>query len=179
MNLYCGCLLYCYLFCLFLFYPILIRLSILCHFNSGELDSQSRIRFPPGDDVLIWQFCLLLLKYHHKFSLNILKRKGSSISQCFICCCPERNVSRWFSSATLHSDDHHRVVGTCCKQINRYKCVFLNLIDNFWRFLEDTHACVFVIFLVWLRDSRLVLEKLSLMMFPDDTLKYYHVSTKT
>ena len=60
-------------FFLFLFYPILSHLSTLCHSNSGEVDSQSWIRVPPGGGILIFQFYLLLLKYHHKLSLRHTK----------------------------------------------------------------------------------------------------------
>ena len=84
MNLYFGCLLCCYLFCLFLFYPIFIHLYTLCHFGSGEVDSWSQIRFPPSGGVFIFQFCLILLKYHHKLYLHILKRDDSSLSHCVI-----------------------------------------------------------------------------------------------
>ena len=37
MNLSCGCLLCCYIFRLFRFFPICIHLSTLCYFNSGEV----------------------------------------------------------------------------------------------------------------------------------------------
>ena len=60
MNLSCGCLLCCYLFCLFHLSPIRSHLSTLCHFNSGEVYSGSWIRVPPGGGVLIFQFYLLL-----------------------------------------------------------------------------------------------------------------------
>ena len=45
--------------------------------------------------------------------------------------------------------------------------------------MEATHSCVFVIMLVGLRESRRVLVKLSLMMLLADTVKAYHVSTRT
>ena len=45
MNLSFWCLLFCYLFCLFHFSPTRSHLYILFHFNSGEIDSQSWIRF--------------------------------------------------------------------------------------------------------------------------------------
>ena len=62
MNLSCGCLLCCYLFSLFLFYPILFHLYKLCQFNSGEVDPLIRIIVPPGGGVLIFQFYFLLIK---------------------------------------------------------------------------------------------------------------------
>ena len=45
--------------------------------------------------------------------------------------------------------------------------------------MEGTHACVFVIMLGGLRESRRVLAKLSLMIFPADTVKVSHVLTRT
>ena len=44
---------------------------------------------------------------------------------------------------------------------------------------EATIACVFFIVLGGLRGSRRVLEKLSTMMLPDDTLKAYNASNRT
>ena len=131
MNLSCGCLLFWYLFCLFHFSPIRSHLSTLCHFDSGKIDSWSWIRVPPGVGILIFQFYLLLLKYHHSLSLHLLKREDSSLSQCIIRCRPEKNISRWSLSTNLCSDDHHRVVGPCHLQLNKWKCVFCNLIDEF------------------------------------------------
>ena len=142
MNLFCGCLIWCYLFRLFYCSPIHIHLSILCHFNSGELDSWSWIRVPPSVGVLICHFYLLLLQYNHSFSLHLLKREDSSLSHCVIWCCPEKNVSGWLLSTTLHLDDHHRVVGTCHLQLNRCKCVLCNLIDTFWRCLDGCYTCL-------------------------------------
>ena len=49
--------------------------------------------------------------------------------------------------------------------------------EEVWK--EATHACVFFIMLGVLRGGRLVLSKLSLIMFPDDTMKDSHVSTRT
>ena len=69
MNLYCGCLCCCYLFHLFLFSPIRSHLYTLCHFNSGEVDSRSLIKVPPGGGILIFHFYLLMLKYYHIFSI--------------------------------------------------------------------------------------------------------------
>ena len=86
MNLYCNCLLCCYLFRLFHFSPIRSQLSTLCHFNSGEENSRSWIRVPPGVGVLICQFYLLLLKYHRSFSLHLPKREDSPLSHCVIRC---------------------------------------------------------------------------------------------
>ena len=45
--------------------------------------------------------------------------------------------------------------------------------------VEATHACVFVIVLGGIRGARWVLAKLFLMMFPADTVKASHVSTRT
>ena len=45
--------------------------------------------------------------------------------------------------------------------------------------MEAAHAWLFVVNLVGLRGDSFVLENLSLMMFPDDTLKASHASTKT
>ena len=55
--------------------------------------------------------------------------------------------------------------------------ILLMTFECFWK--EDTHACVFVIVLGGLRGSRQVLAKMSLMILPDDTVKAYHVSTRT
>ena len=144
MNLYCGCLLWCYLFSLFLFSTIRSHLSILCHFNSGKVDSRSLTMVPPGFCVLVCQFYLLLIKYHHSFSLHLLKRGDSSLSHCVICSRPEKNVSWWLPSTTLLLEDHQMVFGPCRKKLNRYKCVFWNLIDAFWRFLWRLHMPVYL-----------------------------------
>ena len=44
---------------------------------------------------------------------------------------------------------------------------------------KDTHDFVFVIILGGLRGSRLIIAELYLMMLPDNTVKAYHVSTRT
>ena len=49
--------------------------------------------------------------------------------------------------------------------------------EDVW--IEDTYACVFVIILGGQRGGRRVLEKLSLMMFPADTVNDSHVSNRT
>ena len=131
MNPSCGCLLCCYIFRLFLFSPILSHLYTLCHFNSGEVYSRSRIRVPPGGGVLVYQFYFTVLKYHHKLFLHLLKRGGSLLSHRVIRSLPGKNVSGWLSSTTLCLDDHHKVVGPCHLQFIRCECVFCNLIDAF------------------------------------------------
>ena len=90
MNLSRGCLLCCDLFRLLRFSSIFIHLSTLCHFNSSEVDSWSWIRFPPSFGVLVCQFYLPLLRYNHSFSLHLLKREDSSLSQCVIRCRQEK-----------------------------------------------------------------------------------------
>ena len=142
MNLSCGYLLCCYLFCLFLFSPILIHLSILCQFNIGEVYSWYWIRFTPGGCVLIFQFYLIVLKYHHKFCLRLLKREYSSLSHFLIRSRPDNNVSGWLFNTTLHLDDQCMVVGPYYNQLNRCKCVFCNIIDAFWRCLDGGCTCL-------------------------------------
>ena len=66
------------------FSTIISHLSTLSHFNSSEVDSRSRIRIHPGGGDLIFQFYLLLIKYHHSLSLHLLKREGSLLSRCVI-----------------------------------------------------------------------------------------------
>ena len=149
MNLYFGYLLCCYLFCLFLFSPIFIHLYTLCHFDIGEVDSWSQIRFPPSGGVLICQFCLILLKYHHKLYLHILKRDDSSLLHCVIRWRPEKIFSRWLLITTLCSDDQNKVVGPCRKQLNGYKCVFWNLIDAFCRCLDGGYTCLWIFSSCW------------------------------
>ena len=68
-----GCILCCLLFCLFLFSTIFIHQPALHHFSSGEVDSRTRIRVLPGSQIIL-QSHLLLLQYHHIFSLNFLNR---------------------------------------------------------------------------------------------------------
>ena len=55
--------------------------------------------------------------------------------------------------------------------------ILLMTFEDYW--MEATHACVFVTMLGGMKGSRRVLAKLSLMMFPDDTVKDLHVSTRT
>ena len=141
MNISCGCLLFYYLFRLFQLSPIHIHLSTLCHFNRGGVYPRCWIRFPPGAGVLIFQFYFPLLKYHHSFSLHLLKRENSSLSHCVIRCRPKKNVSWWLLSTALILDDHHRVIGPYHLQLNRCKCVFFNLIDYFWRGLDGGYTC--------------------------------------
>ena len=145
MNLSCGCFLWCCLFGLLLFSLILIHLSILCHFNSCEVDYWSRIRSFPGVGVLVCQFYLIFLKFHHKFYINLLQREGSFISHHVIHWRPDKNVYGRFSSTTFWLENHHRVVGPCSNQLNRCKCVLWNLIDYFWRFLDGgyTRLCIY------------------------------------
>ena len=114
----------------------------LCDFSSGELDPRCWIMVAPGVGVLIFQFYLLLLIYHHSFSLHLLKREESSLLYCVIHCRPEKNVSWWLLSTTLRSDDHHRVIGTCHLKMNRCQCVFWNLIDSFWKGLDIGYTCL-------------------------------------
>ena len=71
MQLSCGCIIFCYLSFIYIFPLIISHLSTLCHFKSNELDSRSQISIPPGGCGLIFQFYLLFIKYHHKFSINI------------------------------------------------------------------------------------------------------------
>ena len=144
MNLSCGCLICCYLFRLFFFYPIRSHLSILWHFKSSEVDPWCWIRVSPGAGVLICQFYLSLLKYHNSFSLRLLKREDSSLLHCVIRCRLEKNVSWWLLSTTLCSDDHHRVIVPCRFQLIRCKSVFCNLIDAFWRGLDGGYTCLFI-----------------------------------
>ena len=65
-----------------------------------------------GGGLLLYQCYLLLIKYHNKFILSLLKREDSSLLHRDIPCLPEKNVSGWLSSTTLRSEYHHRVVGT-------------------------------------------------------------------
>ena len=53
--------------------------------------------------------------------------------------------------------------------------ILLMPFEDVW--IEATYVCVFVFVLGGLRGSRWFLAKLSLMMFPYDTVKAYHVST--
>ena len=142
MNLSCGFLLCCYLFHLFHFSPIRSHMYTLCHFNSCELNSRSWIRVPTGVGVLICQFWLPLLNYHHSLSLHLLKREDSSIFHCVIHCLPEKNVSLWLLITTLRSDYHHRFVGPCHLQLNRCKYVFFNMVYAFWRGLGGDYTCL-------------------------------------
>ena len=74
MNISSSCLLCCYIFRLTHCSPICSHLSTLIRFSSGEVDPRCLIRVTPGVGVLICQFYLLPLKYHHSFSLHLLKR---------------------------------------------------------------------------------------------------------
>ena len=157
MNLFCGCLLCCYIFRLFRFSPICSHMSTLCHFNSGEVYSWSWIGVPPGVCVLICQFYLPLIKYHQSFSLRLLKREDSSLLHCVIRFRLENNVSLWLLSTNLLLDDHYRFVGPCHLQFIRCECVFCNLIDAFWRGLDGGYTCLCVcIMLSGLRGGRWV-----------------------
>ena len=60
-------------FSLFLSFPIIRHQSALRYFSSGEADSRTRIRVPPGG-FIIYQSHLLLLQYHHKLFLHFLNR---------------------------------------------------------------------------------------------------------
>ena len=131
MNISYGCNPCFYLFCILVLSSFIIHLSTLFHHNIGEVDSRSRIRIPPGGCVLIFQFYLIFFKYNHKLSLHILKTEYSSLLHCVIQCRPEKHFYVWLSSNTPRSDDHHRISGPCCNELNRCKCVFYNLFDEF------------------------------------------------
>ena len=146
MNLYCGCLICCYLFCLFLFFTIISHLLTLCNFNSSEIYYWSRIRVPPGGGVLICQLYLLLLKYHHKSSLHLPKSYYRLLLHSVIYCHLDRNDSWWLLITTLLLDDHHRLVGTCHNQLNRCKCLFCNMIYDFRRFLDGGYTCLCIFY---------------------------------
>ena len=93
---------------------------------------------------------------------------------------PREDFYGWLLNTTIHSDDHLRVAGPCRKQLNRWKCVFCNLIDAFWICLDEGYTCLCIfIMLGWMKGSRLVLSNVSLMMLPADTVKDSHVSTRT
>ena len=62
---------------------------------------RSRIRIPPNGGVLIFQYYLLLLKYHHKLSLNILKMEDSSLLHRVIRYRPENIIFGWLSGTTI------------------------------------------------------------------------------
>ena len=153
MNLFCSCLLCCYLLCLFLLSPIIIHMSTLCHFNIGGVDSQSQSRVPTGGGVLICQFYLLLLKYHHKFSLRLLKMEDRFLSHFGIRCRLEKNVSGWLLSTTLRSDDHHRVIDPCRNNLNRCKCFFWDMIDSFWRCFYLGYTCLCICYRVGMSEG--------------------------
>ena len=142
MNFSCGCLHCCYLFRLFHYSPIHSHLYILFHFNSGEVYFLSWIVVPTGVGVLIFQFYLIFISYHHSFPLHILWREYSLRLHCVIRCSPEKYFYRWFSGTTLRSDDHHRVISICNFQLNRFKCVFCDLIDAFLRCLDKGYTCL-------------------------------------
>ena len=166
-------------FFLFLLSPIPICHYSVCYFNSSGVDSRSWIRVPTGYGVLVFQFYLLMLKYHQSFFLHLLKREDSSILHCVIHCRPEKNVSWWFLSTNLCSDDQNRFIGTCTLKLNRCKCVLCNIIDTFWICLDGDYTCLCIfIRLDGLRGKRWVLANISLMMLTDDTMEAFHVSTR-
>ena len=167
-------------FRLFRFSPIFSHLSTLCHFNSGEGDSRSRIMVPPGVGVLILQFYLLLLKYHLSLSLHILKREDILILHCVIRCRPENSFlyGCWVLPFARMITIGLLVLVTCnlMGASVSYAILFMPF-EYVWT--EATRACVFFIVLDGLRGDRWVLAKLYLMMLPYDTLKASHVSTRT
>ena len=180
MNLSCSYLLWCFLFCLLPFSPILSHLSILCHFN------RCKVYFPKSNQVSsLWWYPHLtvysiFLNCHHELILCIMKRDDSLLLYRVIRYLPEKNVSVCFSSTTLRSEDHHKVISTCLKKLDMNKCVSCNFIDAFWRCLDGGYTCLCICFRVGESEwGSWVLEKLSLMMFPEDTVKAYHVSTRT
>ena len=58
-------------FLLFLLSHILSHQSALHYFSSGEVDSRTAIRVPPGC-FIFYQYHLLLLQYHDELFLHLL-----------------------------------------------------------------------------------------------------------
>ena len=66
-----GCLLCCFLFCLFLFSPIISHQFELHDFSSSRVDPQNRIRVLLGG-YIIFQSHLIFLNYCYIFSIHFL-----------------------------------------------------------------------------------------------------------
>ena len=103
-----GCLLCCFLFCLFFFYPILTHQSALCYFSSGEVYYRNITRVLPGG-FIIYQYHLLLMQYHHAFFLHFLNRDDCSFSHSTIRCILENNFPVLLLR-TLFSEYNHRII---------------------------------------------------------------------
>ena len=73
-------------------------------------------------------------------------------------------------NTTLHSDDHNRVLGPCRNQLNRFKCVFCNIIGAFWICLDGGYTWLCVCYHVGG-------DELEYMIFskavPDNVARYY------
>ena len=129
MKLLGGCLLCHFLFCLFLFSPILGHQYVLCYFISGEVYSQIRIRFPPSGYIM-YQYHFLLLHYHHAFFLNVLNGYDGSFPHRIIYCSSEENI-HWWLLTTLCSEDNCRIISTGYLYLNRCNCAVWYLVDLF------------------------------------------------
>ena len=91
-----GCILWCFIFFLFLFSPILSHHYLLWYFNNSDLDSWSQIKVITGGHIvyIIFQSHLLLLQYLHLLFIHLLNLDDGSFTRIFICCSLEDNITR-------------------------------------------------------------------------------------
>ena len=148
--------------------------------NSGEVDYQCWIRVPTGGGVLIFQFTFFCLSIIINY-LFIYWRGGifcfctvsynAAWRRIFLDGCWVIKLARMITIGSLVLVTWNLIGASVSSTI------WLMTFEDVW--MENTHACVFVIMLWGLRGSIRVLSNLSLMMFPADTVKAYHVSTRT
>ena len=139
-----SCLIFCYIFCLFLFSPILSHQSALRYFGSGDVDYRTRIRVLPSG-FIIYKSRLLLMQYLHRFSLRFLDRYEGSFRYSAIHCSSEDNIT-WWLLTTLFSQDSHSIIHPDVLYLNICNCAAWYLVDFFSlgsrRYLDGGSTCL-------------------------------------
>ena len=106
-----GCPFSCFFFCFVIFSHIPIHYYVLWYFNSSEVDSWSLIRVNPGSHIsyIIFQSCLILLRYLYTFFPKFLSWNNVFPPQNDVCCSLGGNVPIWFFN-TLLLYYNHRII---------------------------------------------------------------------
>ena len=128
-NILGGCLLCCFLFCLFLLHNILVHSSELHYFSSSEVNFQTLIRVLTGG-YIIFQYLLLLFQYLYIYIFLFLELKWCSFPHSVMCCSLEENMFRLLLNP-IFLEDNHRIISFCLLYLNRCNGVACYPIDVF------------------------------------------------
>ena len=167
-------------FFIYLFSPILWHQSTFRYFCSGGIDVRTWISILPSD-YIFFQYHLLLLNYFHILSLHLLNKDGGSFPHSDIHCSLEENLpDEYLLLFALRKIIGLSVLVSCNSIVATVRCDILlvsSSLDPEDTWMKASHAWVLVVNSVGMRGGSLILTKLSLMNFLDDTLKVSHAFT--